>query len=571
MNLPVITEGIVNDMSFVSQSDKSSEKNGNSLNIIKSNKNNNESENNFSFVSKNSNSFFEMKRNKKKNEKSHFFNEINSSNLKNQIIKNKKKKVYFEQEKENLISKKAEFSHTPNNIVGNEKNTLIWKNTNLELNYTSKLSELRKINLQILIWKQKKLNQQKKYFLLSECYGFFQKLFFCSNSEKENNLIIKKINFDSDLHFNGKHSGILKSNLKITHKPFIEQKKKGILTEKGLINSFTININSKGIGNKMIKQLNFWYLDLNEAFSVMNDAEYNTGSKRLQENIINSIIPKILDIFLKSENSKILSFRYKSKKDLFKAQELFLQIGKLLIDYYSQMDDFSNDGYYKCLEALFLRDEFSLGNLGFNNFIHNKKDEETKKKIGLFYERILYLTLENVFFDLNREGICDYKRKFIEFFVSFSYFRIPSFRIKLLKFLNKGQYVEKIDENEFIKSLLNWNNEFFNYLSDNNKENKEILERALNLKWKGKFDSKKTFYFYFLIEWCEYVKAKYNSNLIEWEKIAGYEILVKKYNKNLKKRKINNYPEILIISGLELLKNEQNLNPLIKSLIFSTK
>lgn len=590
LNLPVITEGIVNDLSLSLPSDQSLDNgtmdNGisNSVSIKKSSKNNNDSENSFSFISKNSNSFFEMKRNNlKKNQKSRFFFNDTKNSLNNEIIKTKKKKTYFEEQekkknllKGGLVSEETTFPDNlgSNKIIGNEKNALIWKNTNVELNYTSKISELRKINLQILVWKNKKKNGEKRYFLLSECFGFFQKLFFCSNGDIKENLIIKNINFDSDLFFNGKYCGVLKSNLRITHKLFIEQKQKGLFTEKGLINSFTINFHSKSMGNKMVKSLNSWYKDLNEAFVIMNDAEYDTGSKRLQENIINSIIPKILDIFLKTERSNMLTFSYKTNKDLFKAQELFLQIGKLLIDSYTQMDDFSNDDYYKCIQALFLRDEFSLSNLGYNNYIHSKKDDENKKKIGIWYQEILYTTLENVFYDLNREGLCDYKRKFIEFFISFAYFRIPKFRIELLKYLNKGQYVENIDENEFVKSLLNWDKEFFNYLTENKKEfkyNTDMLERTLKMDWKQKFASKKTFFFYFLIEWCDYVKMKYNSNLIEWEKISGYEVLVKKYAKDLKKRKINNYPEILIISGLELLKNDQNLNLFLHSLICSTK
>jgi hypothetical protein len=92
------------------------------------------------------------------------------------------------------------------------------------------------------------------------------------------------------------------------------------------------------------------------------------------------------------------------------------------------------------LENLLKRGELDLNSLGFEN---NKqgKNRQRKLEIGLKYQKLSYDILNEVLKKVLQKGLSDFQRKFIEFYLAHSYFRIPKFRMILL--LSMENYMRK--------------------------------------------------------------------------------------------------------------------------------
>lgn len=87
--------------------------------------------------------------------------------------------------------------------------------------------------------------------------------------------------------------------------------------------------------------------------------------------------------------------------------------------------------YFRCLENLLKRGELDLNSLGFENKKPGK-NRQRKLEIGLKYQKISYDILGQVLKKVLQKGLSDFHRKFIEFYLAHSYFRIPKFRMILL-------------------------------------------------------------------------------------------------------------------------------------------
>ena len=99
---------------------------------------------------------------------------------------------------------------------------------------------------------------------------------------------------------------------------------------------------------------------------------------------------------------------------------------------------------------------------------------ETKRKIGLKYQRLLYKALKLSLEKLNKKGLTQDQQEFFETFLAVVFFRIPEFRSIFLSCLQKkGDKVleewdhpsfclEKTQERETtMDQLFNWDQEFY--------------------------------------------------------------------------------------------------------------
>lgn len=114
--------------------------------------------------------------------------------------------------------------------------------------------------------------------------------------------------------------------------------------------------------------------------------------------------------------------------------------------------------YFRCLENLLKRGELDLNSLGFDS----KKQGKTRQKkleIGLKYQKFSYDILQQVLKKVLQKGLSDFHRKFIEFYLAHSYFRIPKFRLILL--LSMANFARKNSEDK--DDLYTRNQSIYNY------------------------------------------------------------------------------------------------------------
>ena len=514
-----------------------------------------------------SKSFFEKKKISSKKDGGTI---IFPSKFKNYLVKAKQEFTNSEVKNKYSTLKKESKKKIDDILHDNKiKKKLKWLEEGLEIKYLVKISQLRSVNLQICIWKEKinKENGNRKFFLQAECYVFLQKLFNSVTREIKQKSIKKLINYNTNLYINGKVNGEIKTKLEISHKIYLEQSVAGIMTEHGIVKFNPIIKNRLTKFNNNLDNLNSLFEKLTEKLNEKNSDFVNNKKS------INSILKSLLKILTKSDNFKIRTFNYRSLKELMKAQFIFLEIGNLLLDYNEKLDTIIGKEYFECLEAILIRGEFSINNLGIETNL-SKKILDMKKNNGVKYQKFIYKILNIALTEIHQKGLLEYQKLFIEFFLAYSYFRIPEFRKVLLSILSSEEYEDEIIIPNSINShLFDWNLEFYNKIENcgsSYNANKDILKRALSKNWKIIFKKKSNIFFYFIIEWCFYVKKNLVMKNFNWENILGYNIIIKKYMEYIKTRKIKTITEICIKTGNSLLENSHNLNQFVFIIINNT-
>jgi len=415
--------------------------------------------------------------------------------------------------------------------------------------------------------------------LVCECYVFLLHLLNSYlNFSKSEKHVQKMMDLDTILWLDGKPTGNLKARFEITHEPYLEQKIAGVMTEGGLMKAApVIFTGSKKNQNVRLSELTQLFETFNELI-FSRQKERSQGSKKEMEKSekhIKSVVDKINSGLLLSDKRSSVSFVYNDVTDLIKAQSLFLDIGEQLWTTYDRLEPFMDSSYYLFLELLLKRGEFDLANMSLEEAAKSNV-KEAKIKVAFRYQKLLYEILNRVFDDLENKGLGLDQRKFIEFFLAYCYFRIPDFRELLLKTLSPDNFIDDSPpKSEIIKLVLyNWREEFYNLLPQEEAQyasNRGLLESAMRKNWTQKFKSRGIIFFYFIREWCEYVKKTLVVTNIIWETIPGYEILVANFLGQMKKLEVSKYPEILIESSIAILNNSNLLKTLVFTLLEKTK
>lgn len=94
------------------------------------------------------------------------------------------------------------------------------------------------------------------------------------------------------------------------------------------------------------------------------------------------------------------------------------------------------------------------------------------------------------------------------------------------KMLNQNLHLEKPDQGlNFV--LLSWEKDFYEHICemrDQFEQREKELIKMLAGDWRKKFHKKGVIFFFFIIEWCAYVKSTLVVKSISWSKIPGYAV-----------------------------------------------
>jgi len=288
-------------------------------------------------------------------------------------------------------------------------------------------------------------------------------------------------------------------------------------------------------------------------------------------------LKEIRDILLKTHTSNSRkSFFYNSLKDLFKSQLHLLELGTHCVQFADVADYQLRCYYYNILTLLFLRGEFNIENIRFKESL-NGEMLDTKKKIGLQFQAILYKALWLSLSKFSMRGLTADQQEFVETFLAVAFFRVPEFRAIILDTLHKDSDVnneewkqlakEEETKNIGIFNVFNWSGEFYAYLpSCREKSDSEIfLDKVLNLtEWKSRMRNRGVSFFRFVTHWARLVSGITASEGIPWQNIPGYTVVIKAVLNEIKDREIISFPEALKEALITLLINENILTALVK-------
>lgn len=94
------------------------------------------------------------------------------------------------------------------------------------------------------------------------------------------------------------------------------------------------------------------------------------------------------------------------------------------------------------------------------------------------------------------------------------------------KMLNQDLRLEKPDKSmKFV--LLSWEKDFYEHICEEHarfEQREKDLIKMLSGDWRKKFHKKGVIFFFFIIEWCAYVKSTLVVKSISWSKIPGYAV-----------------------------------------------
>lgn len=99
--------------------------------------------------------------------------------------------------------------------------------------------------------------------------------------------------------------------------------------------------------------------------------------------------------------------------------------------------------------------------------------------------------------------------------------------------LNQNLHLEKPDQSmNFV--LLSWEKDFYEHIcevKDQFELREKDLIKMLAGQWRKKFHKKGIIFFFFIIEWCAYVKSALVVKSISWSKIPGYAVTLTRSSK----------------------------------------
>lgn len=416
---------------------------------------------------------------------------------------------------------------------------------------------------------------------MGECFIFLQDLLkMRAETTTENGKVSKRIQLAKVLWHDGKNVGNLTGVVMIEYQPFLQQLFAGVMTEQGMQRAAPVVMS---LGNKKAVR-SPEYTQLVEFLNRLNamNAEYRNHSFRAEEEQMDyetfkfkDTIESIRKILKKSEKKSSVSWVYSSLEQLMETQALFLDIADALWLKFEGVQGDIERTYCQCFEALFKRGELDLQNIGIDAKVPDAYISPKATLAGRFH-KLLIEVLSYVFDQLENKAISNPKRNFIEFFLAYCYFRIPAFREELIRVLSEDQADPVFEARSTVirTVLFSWKEEFFDQLErlyPRYQQQQMALTEALRKNWRNKFRSRGIIFFYFVKEWCSYVKKTIVVNDIEWEQIPGYQVIVANFLSQVRERPVRKYPDILLESSVSLLNNPKLLKTFFYAVLEKTK
>ena len=438
-------------------------------------------------------------------------------------------------------------------------------------------------------------------------------------------------NYLTSLYFEGNEIGSCQIELTINELPSIRQIMCGVLTENGFeINSIHLYDNIlTGKGEITLPE------EITDLMKIKKNLDTELlNMKENNNNNINELLKEIQKTLAKEIEEGCLYYGYSQKSDLFRGQNIMLDIGNSLFNIVEKVDKEKRKIIFDILKLINERGEFDLGTLSQawfeekkNSNSNLKKDESnanTENKKFYMFKNDMLLTDKIIehFFEFNYRCL-NYslkklnKGKLIEnedkefsiYYINIAYFRLPSFRNKLLEIIStnieekfekiidrkiKGKKeinkekksIEDLLETDPINNLLLWEVLFYDKLKTSLEENdkskkidNEIIPKRKQIyklmeeskNWEEPFLNRNIYFFELIEKLMNYINIKAKStNDINWLNIPGFVIILNAITHEISIRPTNSYNEQFKKIFRLFITTPEIPNTFIKQIIYKT-
>ena len=519
-----------------------------------------------------------------------------------------------------------------------ENNPELKNNTNINknlVNHYTKIGFSLLSFLEILSEKDEALNKQASQFF-RHMSGFNKPVINISRTKTEDASDIKifKIqifqnisrNYITPLFFNGNEIGSCQIDISINSLPSIRQIMCGVLTENGFeINGIHLYDNILSGKNDEITLPE----EITDLILIKQNLDNELLNSKENSKNINSLLKEIQKKLSKEIEEGCLYYGYSEKTDLFKAQNIMLDIGNTVFNIVDKVDKEKRKIIFEILRLINERGEFDLGTLSTDWFQEKKNSEKNllrennNKKIFMFNNEILlkdkiienffefnYRCLNYSLEELNKGKMIEKEDKeFSLYYINIAYFRIPLFRNKLMEIIStnveekfeqiidrkmKGKKesnkekknIEDLLEADPINNLLLWEILFFSKLessldyNDNNaKIENEIHDKQKKIfklmeeykSWQEPFLNRGKYFFGFIEKLMNYIilKSKFTSD-INWLNLPGFIHILNAITHEIHIKQTNTYSEQFKKLFRLFITTPEIPNTLIKEIIYKT-
>eukprot|EP00347_Sterkiella_histriomuscorum_P021471 403333864 len=222
-------------------------------------------------------------------------------------------------------------------------------------------------------------------------------------------------------------------------------------------------------------------------------------------------------------------------------------------------------------------------------------DEDTKErirqekmKIAIFYQKLLFQTLDDCLNKFCRKDVEPYLKSYLEICISLAFFRVPRFQRLFIDCISdhtemyipewKGVSWNIEDEMDLdieagMATLYDWDSNFHKMIpkSQETFESQQILVRIENNKrWQARIKKRSIAMFHIIKRWTNILNNKAQSQSPFWQDIPGYCIILKQMLVQLKERNVSDYADSLIDSISSFLPNTQLLTVFINIIFGKT-
>lgn len=278
------------------------------------------------------------------------------------------------------------------------------------------MSDIASTSLQFCVWaykttEDKKLNKitfESK--IVGETYINLSTM-FKDHSNDQFGRQKKPKEFNTKLWLHGICVGNVKGVIEVETSPYLRQLVCGVLTELGLAKSsivlmkdeeeeksklnMTLNPKLKRLNETKDELISSVYLHLGKTKEKKGNVKVTIGHIKKQLEIIKAELER-------SDKHSMVSFIYQYKGEMYRAQELFIELGKHLSDFCDEIDEDMKELYFRDTLNVLDRGELSLDSMGFSDKQKEQIKEQgaencfkkgtvkIKLKVSLEYQRLLY-------------------------------------------------------------------------------------------------------------------------------------------------------------------------------------
>ena len=357
----------------------------------------------------------------------------------------------FTDQEHNLIANKSPIKKQPENPFGNVW-TIIWKGNDIPAILTSEEtfadvlgSTIRVVLVDTRTYFNKKITVLDDVW--GQCWLQMNKLYsFSEKDNKQQNKLGRKTQFEEPLWFRGKKVGYIEGIISFKKTPSSAQLVSGVMTEDGVKTASPVIVGTlhkgllsfvrSGTENKVPKEASTLGKLLGKMPKLIQYRR--TYKKNLQKGKLKYYkgLKDMLNLIRHTHKDSMISYIYVSNEAKQSTQELFLSVGKFILDKLEgRSGDFVEQRFlYRIILAIFRRGEIcNLTLLGFDPVqpsafdADNKLIDKRALDIVVVARGLLIRALSYCLYKLRFEGKSDETFAFTSHIIALSIFRLPKF------------------------------------------------------------------------------------------------------------------------------------------------